>query len=93
MKYIVNDNYGVSEKMKKAYVLINCDLGKEESILLALRAMNQIKESHGTWGAYDIIAEVETNTAESLRETITWKIRKIPSIRATLTLTAIEGQN
>ena len=79
--------------MKKAYVLINCDLGKEEDILLALRTMNQIKEAHGTWGAYDIIAEVETNSAESLRETITWKIRKIPSIRATLTLTAIDGQN
>ena len=79
--------------MKKAYVLINCDLGKEGDILLSLRMMNQIKEAHGTWGAYDIIAEVETNSADSLRETITWKIRKIPSIRATLTLTAIEGQN
>ncbi|MDH3203663.1 MAG: Lrp/AsnC family transcriptional regulator, partial [Nitrosopumilus sp.] len=42
--------------------------------------------------AYDIIAEVESETAESLRETITWKIRKMPAIRATLTLMAIEGQ-
>lgn len=79
--------------MKKAYVLINCDLSKEEKVLHALRTTNEIKEAHGTWGAYDIIAEVETNSAESLHETITWKIRKIPSIRATLTLTAIEGQN
>jgi hypothetical protein len=44
-------------------------------------------------GAYDIVAEVNSNTAESLRETITWKIRKLPSIRATLTLIGIEGQN
>lgn len=79
--------------MKNAFVLINCDLGKEEDILTALRSMSQIKEAHGTWGAYDIVAEVNSDNAESLRETITWKIRKIPSIRATLTLTAIEGQN
>ena len=78
--------------MKKAFVLISCDLGKEEDTLIALRTMNQIKEAHGTWGAYDIIAEVESETAESLRETITWKIRKMPAIRATLTLMAIEGQ-
>ncbi|MDH3765014.1 MAG: Lrp/AsnC ligand binding domain-containing protein [Nitrosopumilus sp.] len=79
--------------MKKVFVLINCDLGREEGILTALRTMNQIKEVHGTWGAYDIIAEVNSEDAESLRETISWKIRKLPSIRATLCLMAIEGQN
>ena len=78
--------------MKKAFVLINCDLGKEKDILIALRAMNQIKEAHGTWGAFDIIAEVNSDDVESLRETITWKIRRLQSIRATLTLMAIEGQ-
>jgi len=36
--------------------------------------------------------EVGSETAELLRETITWKIRKLPAIRATLTLMAIEGQ-
>ena len=79
--------------MKSAFVLINCDLGKEEDILYALRTMSQIKEAHGTWGVYDIVAKVVSETGESLRETITWKIRKIPSIRATLTLMTIEGQN
>lgn len=76
----------------KAFVLLNCELGKED-ILSALRTMEQIKEAHGTWGAYDIIAEVNSDTTELLRETITWKIRKLPSIRAALTLMAIEGQN
>ena len=36
--------------MKKTFVLLNCDLGKEEDILSALRTMKQIKEAHGTWG-------------------------------------------
>ena len=79
--------------MKKAYVLINCDLGKEEEILSELREFRSTKEAHGTFGAYDILVEVSSDNAEALRQEITWKIRKIPSIRATLTLTAIEGQN
>jgi len=74
-------------------VLINCDLGKEEDILTMLLPMNQIKETHGTWGAYEIVAEVNPDTAKSLHETISWNIRKLSSIRDTLSLMAIEGQN
>jgi DNA-binding Lrp family transcriptional regulator len=78
--------------MKKAYVLINCDLGNEVDTLVALRSMKSVNEAHGTFGAYDIIAEVSHKNAEDLREDITWKIRKLPAIRTTLTLMAIEGQ-
>jgi DNA-binding Lrp family transcriptional regulator len=79
--------------VKKAFVLISCDFGKEEDTLIALRTMNQIKEAHGTWGAYDIVAEVNSDDAELLRETVAWKICKLPSVRSTLSLMAIEGQN
>ncbi len=79
--------------MKKAYVLINCDLGKEEDILNTIRSIKSVKEAHGTFGAYDIIAEVATENPEQLREDITWKIRRLPSIRATLTLMGIDKQN
>ncbi len=78
--------------MKRAYVLINCDLGKEENILETLRKIKSVKEAHGTFGAYDIIAEVSSKNADDLREDITWKIRKLPDIRSTLTLTGVEGQ-
>ncbi|MDO7697216.1 MAG: Lrp/AsnC ligand binding domain-containing protein, partial [Nitrosopumilus sp.] len=49
-------------------------------------------EVHGTFGAYDILAKVQAELVEKLRETITWKIRKIVKIRSTLTLMGIEGQ-
>ncbi len=78
--------------MKKAYVLINCDLGKEENILETLRSIKSVKEAHGTFGAYDIIVEISSKNAEDLREDITWKIRRLQDIRSTLTLTGIEGQ-
>ena len=79
--------------METAYVLINCDLGSEEAILDSLRHMESIKEIHGTFGAYDIIAKMENLDRDKLREIITWNIRKIKHVRSTLTLMGIEGQN
>ena len=78
--------------MAIAYVLINCELGSEESIIQQLKNVDGIIEVHGTFGAYDILAKVESTTVEALRESITWKIRKIDQIRSTLTLMCVEGQ-
>jgi DNA-binding Lrp family transcriptional regulator len=75
-----------------AFVLINCDLGSEEAVISELKSIEDVKEVHGTFGAYDILAKVEASPIETLRETITWKIRKIQKIRSTLTLMGIEGQ-
>ena len=77
--------------MATAYILINCELGSEESIIQQLKNLGVI-EVHGTFGAYDILAKIESPTVETLREVITWKIRKIDQIRSTLTLMGIEGQ-
>ena len=78
--------------MATAYVLLNCELGSEESIIRELKKLDGVIEVHGTFGAYDILAKVESPTVEALRESITWKIRKIDQIRSTLTLMGVEGQ-
>ncbi len=78
--------------MATAYVLINCELGSEESVISELKNINGVVEVHGTFGAYDILAKIESDQVEKLRETITWKVRKIPKIRSTLTLMGISGQ-
>jgi len=76
-----------------AYVLINCELGAEEFVISELNSIDGVVEVHGTFGAYDILAKVQSDQVEALRETITWKIRKIPKIRSTLTLMGIDGQH
>ena len=76
--------------MTIAYVLINCDLGYEEQINEELKHLSDVKEVHGTFGAYDILAKVESANVENLRDTITWKIRKLNRVRSTLTLLTIE---
>ena len=78
--------------MATAYVLINCELGSEKSIIQELKNLEGVIEVHGTFGAYDILAKIESTTVDVLRETITWKIRKIDQIRSTLTLMGIDGQ-
>ncbi len=78
--------------MATAYVLINCELGAEEFVISELNSIDGVIEVHGTFGAYDILAKVQSDQVESLRETITWKIRKILKIRSTLTLMGIDGQ-
>ncbi len=75
-----------------AYVLINCDLGSEEQVIEELKHVSDVKDINGIFGAYDILAKVESPTIESLRETITWKIRKMDRVRSTLTLMVVEGQ-
>ena len=78
--------------MATAYVLINCELGSEEVVISELKSIDGVSEVHGTFGAYDILVKVESSVVEVLRETITWKIRKIPKIRSTLTLMGVDGQ-
>ena len=78
--------------MAKAYVLINCDLGSEDKIISDLRKLEHIKDAVGTFGAYDMVAKIEAETSEQLRETVTWKIRKMDKVRSTITLMEVMGQ-
>ena len=63
--------------MATAYVLINCKLGSEEAIISQLKNLEGVIEVHGTFGAYDILAKIESSTVEALRETITIQLNNI----------------
>ena len=78
--------------MKIAYVLINCDLGYEEQIIEELKHISDVKEAHGTFGAYDILVKLEAGSLDEISKTITLKIRKLDKIRFTMTLNIIKGQ-
>ena len=78
--------------MVMAYVLINCDMGSEESVINDLKSIIGVKNVNGVFGAYDVIVEVQTPTVDKLRETITMKIRKIAGTRTTLTLMTMENR-
>ncbi len=77
--------------MAKAFVLMNCETGSEDSIISKLKLLDHVKEAHGTFGSYDIITKLEADTEGKIQQTISKKIRQINKIRATLTLIAQNG--
>jgi DNA-binding Lrp family transcriptional regulator len=77
--------------MPMAFVLINADLGAEEELLKSLRNLEFVKDVYVVYGVYDIIARVEADTMEKVKETITWKIRRLDRVRSTLTMIVVEG--
>ncbi|MEW6044780.1 MAG: Lrp/AsnC ligand binding domain-containing protein [Thermoproteota archaeon] len=77
--------------MEIAYVLVQCDLGYEDAIIKQLMQINQIKEVRGTLGVFDIFAKIQADSREEIEDIIS-KIRKIPHLRETNTLTAIISQ-
>jgi DNA-binding Lrp family transcriptional regulator len=76
--------------MPMAYVLINTELGSEADVLTNLRKVEGVEEAFNVYGTYDIIARVKTETMDRLKEIVTWRIRRLDKVRATLTLMAVE---
>ncbi len=76
--------------MKQAYVLINCDGGSEKALIEQIKHINGVKEVHGTYGAFDIIAEVEDQKDNVQSTTIVRTIRQIEHIKSTQTLIGLD---
>ena len=76
--------------MPSAYVLINTDMGAENEVLKELKNINGVAEAYLVYGVYDLIAKVEAETMEQVKEIITWKIRRLEKVRSTLSMIVME---
>ena len=79
--------------MDKAFVLINCEPGKEPSILGQLREMKNVVDVQGTYGVYDIVARIESDSKSQLDNVISDQIRKLDDVNSTLTLIPTESDD
>ena len=77
--------------MHKGFVLLNCDLGAEEFILDELKKISDVLQAHITFGAYDIIAEINADSQEDFDETVSIKIRRLTRVVSTMTLNVINS--
>jgi len=79
-----------------AYVLLNSDLGSDESIINEVKQIlvdeDLAYEVQGVYGVYDIVLKLSSDDAEKLRAIITNKVRKINKVQSTLTMMVIEEQ-
>ncbi|KAG2479897.1 MAG: hypothetical protein NPMRd3_190002 [Nitrosopumilales archaeon] len=83
--------------MSTAYVLLNSDLGSDETIISKIKEILDKEENikyevQGVYGVYDIVLKVSSDNSEKLRGVITHKIRKISKVQSTLTMMVIEEQ-
>ena len=83
--------------MPTAYVLLNSDLGSDETIISKVKEILDKEENikyevQGVYGVYDIVLKVSSENSEKLRGVITNKIRKIGKVQSTLTMMVIQEQ-
>ena len=77
--------------MHKGFILLNCDLGAEEYVADELNQMQNISNAYLTFGAYDVIAEIQTKNQDDFEKTIA-VIRKLSRVVSTMTLNVISPE-
>jgi len=74
-----------------AFVFMNIDAGGEDEVLKELRNIPNVREAHSVYGVYDIVARIEAETMDKLKEVVTWKVRRLEKVRSTLTTIVMES--
>lgn len=77
----------------RAIVLIQTDIGAETRVMDQLYQIPEVIDVYIVYGIYDIVAIIEADSLEKIREIITNKIRKLPEIRTTSTMIVVEGKS
>ena len=70
--------------MATAYVMISLETGTDEAILKDLTKIEGVKEACLVYGIYDVIAKIEVESMDKLKEVIA-KVRGM-KVRSTQTL-------
>jgi DNA-binding Lrp family transcriptional regulator len=74
-----------------AFVFMNIDAGGEQEVLNQLRGIANVKEAHLVYGVYDLVARIEAESMDKLKEIVTWKVRRLDKVRSTLTTIVMES--
>ena len=76
--------------MATVFVMINTELGSESMVLKRLNEIEEVKEAFLVYGVYDIIARIETETMQELKDIVALKVRRLDKVRSTLTMIVIQ---
>ncbi len=73
--------------MSLTYVLLKCYEGVEKEVLDEIKRVDEVKETQETFGPYDAVIKIESNSLIEAKQVLNEKIRCINGICSTLTLT------
>lgn len=77
----------------KAYVLINTKIGKTAEVAKSLKSMPEVRKLDIIMGPYDIIAEVETESHDTLSHIVMHRMQEIDAIKHTMTCTVVNMED
>ncbi len=75
--------------MPEAFVLISSEVGQEDQVIIDLQAIPEVKESYVVYGVYDVIARVEADSMQHLKDVVGLRIRQLDTVRTTLTMIVV----
>jgi DNA-binding Lrp family transcriptional regulator len=75
--------------MQVAFVLMNAETDAMENVLEALKNVKEVKEAYSVYGVYDLIAKVEAESMDRLKDVVSYRIRRLEGVRSTLTMVVI----
>ena len=76
--------------MPSAYVLFNVSAGSEDLILEKIRSITEVQEAFFSYGVFDLVVKIKTDSMEQLKELISHRLRAITNVKSTLTLIQVE---
>lgn len=76
--------------MPSAYVLFNVGSGSEDRVLEELRRIAEVQEAFFSFGVYDLVVKIKTDSLEKLKELVSHHLRIINNVRSTVTLIQVE---
>lgn len=72
--------------MVLAYVLAKIEAGRDKEVLEEVKKLKGINRANATYGIYDLFIEVHFKTVEELDEFVFDRLRKIHSVKETVTV-------
>lgn len=75
--------------MRRAFVLVNSDVGSEMELQSELRRLEGVVAVHQVYGFFDLVMEVEVESDKKLKEIVFSKIRPLKNVKSTVTLAAV----
>jgi DNA-binding Lrp family transcriptional regulator len=76
--------------MPSAYVLFNVGSGSEDRVLEELRGIAEVQEAFFSYGVYDLVVKIKTDSMEKLKEIVSHRLRIITDVKSTITLIQVE---
>lgn len=76
--------------MPSAYVLFNVGSGSEDQVLKDAKSIAGVQEAYVSYGVYDLVMKIKTDSMEQLKELVSYHLRRINNVRSTLTLILAE---